>query len=84
MSAVTFSDEADLSSWAAEAVKRAYLIQVMNGTGGNSMSPKMTVTITGGEGGAVPGARDQLDFVGPEDIGVTGVGAGVVSMTSLL
>ena len=45
VSAVTFSDEADLSSWAAEAVKRAYLIQVMNGTGGNSMSPKMTVTM---------------------------------------
>lgn len=43
--AVTFSDEAELSSWAAESVKRAYLIQIMNGTGGSSMSPKMTVTM---------------------------------------
>jgi len=43
--AVKFSDEADLSSWAAESVKRAYLIQIMNGTGGTSMSPKMTVTM---------------------------------------
>ena len=44
-SSITFSDEADLSSWAAPSVKRAYLIQVMNGTGGSSMSPKMTVTM---------------------------------------
>ena len=42
---ITFSDEADLSSWAAPSVKRAYLIQIMNGTGGSSMSPKMTVTM---------------------------------------
>ena len=42
---ITFSDEADLSSWAADAVKRVYLIQIMNGTGGSSMSPKMTVTM---------------------------------------
>lgn len=41
---VKFSDETQLSSWAAEAVKRAYLIQIMNGTGGSGMSPKMTVT----------------------------------------
>ena len=45
VSAVSFSDEADLSGWAAESVKRAYLIQIMNGTGGSSMSPKMTVTM---------------------------------------
>ena len=45
VSTVTFSDEADLSSWAAPSVKRAYLIQVMNGTGGTSISPKMTVTM---------------------------------------
>lgn len=45
VSAITFSDEANLSSWAADAVKRAYLIQVMNGTGGSSMSPKKTVTM---------------------------------------
>lgn len=44
-SSITFSDEHDLSSWAAPSVKRAYLIQVMNGTGGTSMSPKMTVTM---------------------------------------
>lgn len=42
--AITFSDEGELSGWAAEAVKRAYLIQIMNGTGGSAMSPKMTVT----------------------------------------
>ncbi|MCM1441007.1 MAG: FG-GAP-like repeat-containing protein [Roseburia sp.] len=42
--AITFSDEADLSPWAADAVKRAYLIQIMNGTGGSAMSPQMTVT----------------------------------------
>lgn len=45
VSNITFSDEHDLSSWAAPAVKRAYLIQIMNGTGGSSMSPKMTVTM---------------------------------------
>ncbi len=45
VSGITFSDEADLSSWAAPSVKRAYLIQIMNGTGGSSMSPKMTVTM---------------------------------------
>lgn len=45
VSTVTFSDEADLSSWAAPSVKRVYLIQVMNGTGGTSISPKMTVTM---------------------------------------
>lgn len=45
VSNITFSDEADLSSWAAPSVKRAYLIQIMNGTGGSSMSPKMTVTM---------------------------------------
>lgn len=42
---ITFSDEADLSAWAAENVKRAYLIQIMNGTGGSSMSPKGVVTM---------------------------------------
>ena len=45
VSGITFSDEAQLSSWAAPSVKRAYLIQIMNGTGGSSMSPKMTVTM---------------------------------------
>ena len=42
---IVFSDEAELSGWAAESVKRAYLIQIMNGTGGSSMSPKMTVSM---------------------------------------
>lgn len=41
---ITFSDEGELSAWASEAVKRAYLIQIMNGTGGSAMSPQMTVT----------------------------------------
>lgn len=45
VSGITFSDEAELGSWAAEGVKRAYLIQVMNGTGGSSMSPKAPVTM---------------------------------------
>lgn len=45
VSSITFSDEAELGSWAAEGVKRAYLIQVMNGTGGSSMSPKAPVTM---------------------------------------
>lgn len=45
VSGITFSDEAQLGSWAAEGVKRAYLIQVMNGTGGTSMSPKAPVTM---------------------------------------
>lgn len=45
VSGITFSDEADLSAWAAESVKRAYLIQIMNGTGAEAMSPKMTVTM---------------------------------------
>ena len=45
VSAITFSDEAELSSWAAGSVKRAYLIQIMNGTGGNSMSPQAPVTL---------------------------------------
>lgn len=41
---ITFSDEAQVSPWAAESLKRAYLIQIMNGTGGSAMSPQMTVT----------------------------------------
>ena len=45
VSGITFSDEADLSGWAAPSVKRAYLIQIMNGTGGSAMSPQMTVTM---------------------------------------
>lgn len=45
VSAIHFSDEAQLSPWAAEAVKRAYFLQIMNGTGGTAMSPKMTVTM---------------------------------------
>lgn len=44
-SAIHFTDENELSAWAADAVKRAYLIQIMNGTGGMNMSPKMTVTM---------------------------------------
>lgn len=45
VSDITFSDETELSSWAAESVKRAYLIQVMNGTGENAMSPKAPTTM---------------------------------------
>lgn len=45
VSGVTFSDEHDLSDWAAQAVKRAYLIKVMNGTGGSAMSPKANTTM---------------------------------------
>lgn len=45
VSGIHFSDEDQLSSWAADAVKRAYLIQAMNGTGGQTMSPKMTVSL---------------------------------------
>lgn len=45
VSAIHFSDEAQLSPWAAEAVKRAYFLQIMNGTGGTAMSPQMTVTM---------------------------------------
>jgi len=45
VSGITFSDEAELGSWAAENVKRAYLIKILNGTGGNSMSPKAYVTL---------------------------------------
>ena len=45
ISGISFSDEAELSTWAAPSVKRVYLIQVMNGTGGSSMSPQMTVTM---------------------------------------
>ena len=45
VSGITFSDEADLGWWAVDGVKRAYLIQVMNGTGGTSMSPKAPVTM---------------------------------------
>lgn len=45
VSGITFSDEAELGWWAVDGVKRAYLIQVMNGTGGNSMSPKAPVTM---------------------------------------
>lgn len=43
--AIHFSDEHELAPWAAQAVKRAYLIQIMNGTGGQAMSPKATVTV---------------------------------------
>lgn len=45
VSGITFSDEQDLGWWAVDGVKRAYLIQVMNGTGGNSMSPQAPVTM---------------------------------------
>ncbi len=45
VSAIHFSDESQLAPWAVDAVKRAYLIQVMNGTGGQAMSPKMTVSL---------------------------------------
>lgn len=45
VSSITFSDEAELGWWAVDGVKRAYLIQVMNGTGGSSMSPKAPVTM---------------------------------------
>lgn len=45
VSGIVFSDEAELSGWAAESVKRAYLIKILNGTGGMAMSPKATVTM---------------------------------------
>lgn len=45
VSALHFSDEDQISSWALDAVKRAYLIQAMNGTGGSAMSPKANLTM---------------------------------------
>ncbi len=44
VSHILFSDEAQLSDWAAQGVKRAYLIRIMNGTGGTSISPLSPVT----------------------------------------